>query len=120
MRFVLHLALLAAPAALAACSATETATERAAPTSEAVPAEVNSDAARRDIYNANGRRQSAAVPAVAVPDATPNTQRLGEQAADINRYKRPESLNTNDPNLTSPESRMQTLDRPATAPQRQP
>lgn len=111
MRFPPFLCLLALGAALAACSASETAAERSAPGSEPIPTEVNSDAARRAIYNANQPVRGTSVPAVPVPDATPNTQRLGEQAADINRYKRPETLNTNDPNTTPTETRMQELDR---------
>jgi hypothetical protein len=113
MRFspFVNLAALGAIAMLAACSATETASERAAPTAEAIPTEVNSDAARRAIYNANAPVRGTSVPATPVPDATPNTQRLGEQASDINRYKRPETLNTNDPNNTTTETRMQELDR---------
>lgn len=110
MRFV-RLICLAMPLGLAACSASETASERATPTAEAIPTEVNSDAARRAIYNSNSRVQSTSVPAAPVPDATPNTQRLGEQAAGINSLKRPETLNTNDANITPTETRMQELDR---------
>lgn len=113
MRFTFpaRLAALAVPALLAACSATETASERAAPSSQPIPTEVNSDAARRAIYNSNGPVRGTSVPATPVPDATPNTQHLGEQASDINRYKRPETLNTNDANITPTETRMQELDR---------
>ena len=89
--------------ALSACSTTEQTVETATPT------QVNSDADRRAIYNGNGA--GAASPAV--PDATPNRVRLGEQAADINRQKRIENLNTNDPNNSSPETRMQRLNYPA-------
>jgi hypothetical protein len=110
MRFA-RLFYLIAPLGLAACSATETASERAAPMAEPIPTEVNSDAARRAIYNSNSRVESTSVPAAAVPDATLNTQRLGEQAADINRYKRPETVNTNDANITPTETRMQELNR---------
>ncbi len=100
------------PSLLAACTATNTATEAVAPASRptATPTSVGSDADRRAIYEANapaapaGNRRPAAV-----PDATPNTLRLGEQAADINRRKHPESLNTNDPNLSAPETRLQRL-----------
>ena len=83
--------------------------ETAAPA--AVPTEVRTDADRRAIYNSNG---AAIDNGYAVPDATPNRVRLGEQAADINRQKRIENLNTNDPNNTTPETRMQRLnyDRP--------
>ncbi|MDO7887411.1 hypothetical protein [Hymenobacter cheonanensis] len=98
---------LVLPLALAACSASEQTAESAAPRS--VPTEVTTDADRRAIYNANTTRGTA--PAAAVPDATPNTLRLGEQASDINRLKRPESLNTNDANNTTNETRMQRIDQ---------
>lgn len=98
---------LALPLALAACTATEQTAETAAPRS--VPTEVVTDADRRAIYDANAPRGTA--PAAAVPDATPNTLRLGEQASDINRVKRPETLNTNDANITTTETRMQRLDQ---------
>ena len=87
-------------ALLSACTATEQRAETAAPS--AVPTEVRSDADRRAIYNSNGTTS-------AVPDATPNRVRLGEQAADINRQKRIENVNTNDPNNTPPETRIQRL-----------
>jgi hypothetical protein len=86
--------------ALPACTATEQTAETAVPTS------VNSDADRRAIYNSNG---TGAVGGRELPDATPNRVRLGEQAADINRQKRIENVNTNDPNTTTPETRMQRL-----------
>lgn len=113
MRFatLCRLAALAAFAPLAACSASETASERAAPASQPIPAEVNSDEARRAIYNANAPVRTSTAPLPPIPDATPNTQRLGEQAAGINNYKRPETLNTNDPNNSTTETRMQNLDR---------
>ena len=122
-RFLFRAASLALPLALAACSASELSSETAAPragsatavpltetaTPGVVPTAVNSDADRRAIYNANTSRGAAA--AVAVPDATPNTLRLGEQASDINRLKRPETLNTNDPNTTTTETRMRRIDQ---------
>jgi|GEM_PF-995523 len=121
-RFLFRAASLALPLALAACSASELSSETAAPRAESaavpltetatpgvVPTAVNSDADRRAIYNANAARGAA--PAVAVPDATPNTMRLGEQASDINRLKRPETLNTNDPNTTTTETRMRRIDQ---------
>ena len=85
---------------LAACTAAEQTTETSTPS--ATPTQVRTDADRRAIYNGAGTSS-------AVPDATPNRVRLGEQAADINRQKRIESLNTNDPNNTTPETRMQRL-----------
>lgn len=85
---------------LSACTATEQSAETNA--ARRVPTEVRTDADRRAIYD-NGRGTNTSP----VPDATPNTQRLGEQAADINRRKRVETINTNDPNTTTPETRVQ-------------
>jgi hypothetical protein len=93
---------IAALALLAACTATEQSGETAAP-STGIPSEVRTDADRRAIYNNNGV-------APAVPDATPNRMRLGEQAADINRRERVGNLNTNDANTTTPETRTRRLD----------
>lgn len=90
-------------ALLPACTAAEQSSERATPSS-AVPTEVRTDADRRAIYN-----RGAGATASPVPDATPNRVRLGEQAADINRQKRIENVNTNDPNTTTPETRLQRL-----------
>jgi hypothetical protein len=95
---------LALPALLASCSTTEQTAENAAPRS--LPTQVNSDADRRALYNSNGTRAGAPV-----PDATPNVMRLGEEASDINRNKRPESLNTNDANITTPETRLRRIDQ---------
>jgi hypothetical protein len=39
--------------------------------------------------------------------------RLGEEAADINRRKLPGTLNTNNPNLITPETRLQRIDQSA-------
>ena len=91
---------------LAACTASDQRAETATPS--AVPTEVRTDADRRAIYNSNGTSS-------AVPDATPNRVRLGEQAADINRQKRIENANTNDPNTSTPETRLRRLnyDSPA-------
>lgn len=106
LRLPLLLALL-----LPACTATERSTEQAAP--GAGPTEVRTDAERRAAYD-NGSTNAA------VPDATPNRVRLGEQASDINRAKRIENVNTNDPNTTSPETRIQRLktDPPVEVPRR--
>jgi hypothetical protein len=129
-RFFLRAASLGLPLALAACSASELTTENAAPraapatpltetaTPGVVPTAVNSDADRRAIYNANAPRGTAA--RQPIPDATPNTLRLGEQASDINRLKRPETLNTNDANITTTETRMQRIDQAIPTQQTQP
>ena len=92
--------LALATAGLSGCTATEQRAETATPST--VPTEVRTDADRRAIYNSNGTNS-------AVPDATPNRVRLGEQAADINRQKRIENTNTNDPNTSTPETRLQRL-----------
>ena len=106
-RFFARSLWLAAPVLLASCTATEQTSEAAAP--RAVPTGVVTDADRRALYNSNGQVRSAATGSP-VPDATPNTQRLGEQASDINRFKRPETLNTNDANNTTSETRLQRID----------
>lgn len=106
-RFSFRVALLAGLPLLAACSATERTSEAAAP--RTVPTGVVTDADRRAIYNANGPRGAAA--RAAVPDATPNVMRLGEQASDINRLKRNGTLNTNDANITTNETRMDRIDQ---------
>ena len=99
--FTAGLGLALAAALLPACSATEQAAETATP--GATPTEVRTDADRRAIYN-NGNNTGSAV-----PDATPNRVRLGEQAAEINRQQRIENTNTNDPNTTTPETRLRRL-----------
>ena len=92
------------------CMATEQSVESSA--AGQVPREVRTDADRRAIYE-NGRNTNTSP----VPDATPNTQRLGEQASDINRRKRVETVNTNDPNTSTPETRVQRqTDVPAAVP----
>ncbi len=96
---------------LAACSVSDQTSENAAPS--AVPTAVRTDADRRAIYNSNGAPGGAGY---AVPDATPNRVRLGEQAAEINREKRIENVNTNDPNNTTPETRLRRLNNNAPVP----
>jgi hypothetical protein len=96
----IRLAYALAAALPLACTTTEQSAETAAPTG---PTAVRTDAERRAIYNSGGQQP-------AVPDATPNRMRLGEQAADINRSKRIESVNTNDANNTTPETRLKRLD----------
>ena len=103
----LRAAALGSPLLLAACTASERTAENAAP--RALPTEVTTDADRRAIYNANAPRGASTISPA--PDATPNTLRLGEQASDINRLKRPETLNTNDANSTTNETRLQRIDQ---------
>ncbi|SFQ60756.1 hypothetical protein [Hymenobacter arizonensis] len=110
---------------LSGCTTSEQSGERAtpaapssrvsAPAASDVPTEVRTDADRRAIYNSSGANSS-------VPDATPNRVRLGNQASDINRQKRIENLNTDQPNNTTPETRIQRLsyDPPVEAPVRRP
>ena len=89
---------------LSACSVSEQTAETAAPTT--APNAVRTDADRRAIYNSNGTGSSNGY---AVPDATPSHVRLGEQAAAINSAKRIENVNTNDANITTPETRLKRL-----------
>lgn len=96
---------------LAACSVSDQVSETATP--GAVPTEVRTDADRRALYNSNGAPSRSGY---AVPDATPNRVRLGEQAADINREKRIENINTDDPNTTTPETRLKRLNYNAPVP----
>lgn len=84
----------------AACSAADTTSEAERPR---VPAEIRTDADRQAAYN------SGAGYGGSVPDATPNRVVLGEQVSGINSRKRPESVNTNEPNTTSPETRLRRL-----------
>ena len=72
-----------------------------------VPTEIRSDADRQAAYNSGGGYGGS------VPDATPGRVRLGEQASSINNRKRPESVNTNDPNNTTPETRIRRLNNDA-------
>lgn len=108
--------VLGAALLLPACTAAEQRAETATPA--AVPTEVRTDADRRAIYRSNG----AGTPNAAVPDATPNRMRLGEQAADINRQKRIENVNTDDPNTSTPETRLRRLnyDAPVDTTRRRP
>lgn len=103
--------LLLLIACLTGCSVSDQAAETAAPA--AVPTTVRTDADRRAIYNSNGVPSRGGY---AVPDATPNRVRLGEQAAEINRDKRIENVNTDDPNNTTPETRLRRLNYSAPVP----
>lgn len=94
------LALLPLLGLFSACTASqESAEERAT----RVPATIRTDADRQAAYN------SGAGYGGSVPDATPGRVPLGEQASGINSRKRPESLNTNDNNTTTPETRLRRL-----------
>lgn len=93
--------LLAAPALLGACSSMQESAEVSRPT--AAPTTIRTDADRQAAYNSGTGYGGS------VPDATPGRVVLGEQASGINSRKRPESLNTNDPNTTSPETRLRRL-----------
>ncbi|UYZ61468.1 hypothetical protein [Hymenobacter weizhouensis] len=94
--------LVSAGAGLAACTTTqETATEEGRVQSP--PSTIRSDADRQAAYNSNAGYGGS------VPDATPGRVPVGEQAAAINSRKRPESLNTNAPNTSTPETRLRRL-----------
>jgi hypothetical protein len=86
---------------LSACfTSQETSNEAARPT---LPAEIRTDADRQAAYN------SGAGYGGSVPDATPGRVPLREQASGINSRKRPETLNTNDANTTTNETRLRRL-----------
>jgi hypothetical protein len=100
-RPLLFVSLLLTGGLLGACTAAQESTAEVdrAP----VPTEIRSDADRQAAYN------SGAGYGGSVPDATPGRVNLGEQASGTNARKRVESLNTNDPNNTTPETRMRRL-----------
>ena len=100
-RFLLP-ALLLAGSLLPACTASQ---ESAAEVDRApVPTTIRTDADRQAAYNRGAGSGGS------VPDATPGRVNLGEQASGTNARKRVETLNTNDPNNTTPETRMRRLD----------
>ena len=92
--------LVAVSGGVVACTAAQEGAESEQPR---VPTEIQSDADRQAAYNSNAGYGGS------VPDATPGRVRLGEQASSINNRKRPETVNTNDPNNTTPETRIQRL-----------
>ena len=95
-------ALLLTGSLLASCTASQ---ESAAEVDRApVPTTIRTDADRQAAYN------SGAGYGGSVPDATPGRVNLGEQASGTNARKRVGTLNTNDPNNTTPETRMRRLD----------
>jgi hypothetical protein len=86
---------------LSACTASQ---ESAGEVDRApVPTNIRSDADRQAAYN------SGAGYGGSVPDATPGRVNLGEQASGTNARKRVETVNTNDPNNTTPETRLRRL-----------
>lgn len=103
-RLNLSVSTLLLAGSLVACSVSDQVSETATPS--ATPTQVRTDADRRALYNSDGVPSRNGYP---VPDATPNRVRLGEQAADINRAKRIENINTDDPNNTTPELRIKRL-----------
>ncbi|RSK35960.1 hypothetical protein [Hymenobacter metallilatus] len=86
---------------LAACTTTETVGEEAAV--QRPPTRILTDADRQAAYNSNAGYGGS------VPDATPGRVPIREQASGINSRKRPETLNTNDNNTTTPETRMRRV-----------
>lgn len=85
---------------LTACTTADTVAETERPR---LPSNIATDADRQAAYN------SGAGYGGSVPDATPGRVRLGEQASGINSRKRPESVNTDDANTTTPETRLRRL-----------
>ena len=68
-----------------------------------VPDRIVTDADRQAAYNSNAGYNGA------TPDATPGRVRLGNQASGINAQKRPETLNTDDNNTSTPETRLKRV-----------
>ncbi|MBC6607082.1 hypothetical protein H8B13_09645 [Hymenobacter sp. BT188] len=84
-----------------ACTATQ---EQAAEVDRApLPTEIRTDADRQAAYNSGTGTRAA------VPDATPGRVELGEQAAGTNSRQRIENVNTNNPNTSTPETRLRRL-----------
>ncbi|OON67401.1 hypothetical protein [Hymenobacter sp. CRA2] len=102
MNLPFRFALLAASAGaafLGACSASDTALE-----TDRAPTEIRTDADRQAAYNRGIGTGSSA------PDATPGrVPQVREQAAATGGRQRIESINTNDPNNTSQETRMRRI-----------
>ncbi|MCB2379648.1 hypothetical protein LGH70_18775 [Hymenobacter sp. BT635] len=96
-----RMALLLSIGWLAACTASQ---ESSAEVDRApLPDAIRTDADRQAAYNSNGGYGGS------VPDATPGRVPVREQASGINSRKRVESVNTNDPNNTTPETRLRRL-----------
>ncbi len=84
-----------------ACTTTQ---ERAAEVDRApLPTQIRTDADRQAAYNSGSGYGGS------VPDATPGRVDLGEQAAGTNARQRIENVNTNDPNTSTPETRLRRL-----------
>ncbi|RSK40907.1 hypothetical protein [Hymenobacter perfusus] len=96
-----RLLLLPALVLLGACTTSETIGEEAAV--RRPPARILTDADRQAAYNSNAGYGGS------VPDATPGRVPVREQASGINSRKRPETLNTNDNNTTTPETRLRRV-----------
>ncbi|MFD2787076.1 hypothetical protein [Hymenobacter rubripertinctus] len=87
---------------LSGCTAAQdTAAEEAS--ARRVPNRILTDADRQAAYNSNAGYNGA------TPDATPGRVRLGNQASGINSQKRPETLNTDDNNTSTPETRLKRV-----------
>ncbi|HEX8425964.1 hypothetical protein [Hymenobacter sp.] len=99
-RFIIAALLVGSSGLTTACFTSESAAEVERPV---LPTQITTDAERQAAYN------SGAGYGGSVPDATPGRVRPGEQASGINSRKRPETLNTNDPNNTPNETRLRRL-----------
>ncbi|RFP63950.1 hypothetical protein D0N36_16870 [Hymenobacter lapidiphilus] len=94
--------LLPAALLLGGCTTSqETANEEASV--RRVPSRILTDADRQAAYNSNAGYGGA------TPDATPGRVRPGEQASGINSQKNPESLNTDNNNTATPETRLRRV-----------
>ena len=94
--------LLPAALLLGGCTTSqETANEEASV--RRVPNRILTDADRQAAYNSNAGYSGA------TPDATPSRVRLNNQAAGINSQKNPETLNSDDNNTVTPETRLRRV-----------
>lgn len=99
--YTLGRVLLLGSVGLAACTASQ---ESSAEVDRApLPTAIRTDADRQAAYNSNAGYGGS------VPDATPGRVPVREQASSSNARKRVESINTNEPNNTTPETRLRRL-----------
>ncbi|SDX74570.1 hypothetical protein [Hymenobacter psychrophilus] len=100
---VLFRLLLPAALLLAGCTTSQETRSEETSVRQRVPNRILTDADRQAAYNSNAGYGGA------TPDATPGRVRPGEQASGINSQKNPESLNTDNNNTATPETRLRRV-----------
>ncbi|WP_303312144.1 hypothetical protein [Hymenobacter sp. BT730] len=105
MKYTVYFLLIGACLSTGLLSACTTTEETSAEMNAArqPPTQIQTDADRQAAYNSNAGYGGS------VPDATPKRVPLGEQASGTNARQRVENINTNAPNNTTPETRVQRL-----------